>query len=227
MTETKFPGETADYRKARDELLAAEIALKDQRERVAELRRKLPMGAPVPTDYVFCEGPADLSRNDPADFFETRFSDLFAPEKDRLIVQHLMFAPDAEQGCPMCSMWTDGFSAVAPHVMARVNFALVARADIAKLRAWGRGRGWDKLRLLSSHDNTFNSDYRVERDGHQLPAISVFSREVGGAIHHFMTTEGSLVFDHHRMMDLYTPVWNLFDLLPEGRGDWMPANYVT
>ena len=128
-------GETADYRKARNELLAAETELRNHCERVAELRRELPMGAPVPTDYVFREGPADLSRNDPADFFETRFSDLFAPEKDRLIVQHLMFAPDAEQGCPMCSMWTDGFNAVAPHIAARVNFAVAAKADIAKLRA--------------------------------------------------------------------------------------------
>src|SRR5689334_21806484 len=41
----KFKGESAAYRKLRDELLEAEIALKDQRERVASLRRRLPMSS--------------------------------------------------------------------------------------------------------------------------------------------------------------------------------------
>jgi predicted dithiol-disulfide oxidoreductase (DUF899 family) len=41
---------------------------------------------------------------------------------------------------------------------------------------------------------------------------------------HCYTTVGSLVERHHRAMDLFTPVWNLLDLLPEGRGDWMPSH---
>ena len=35
--------ESREYTKAREELLQAEIALKEQRERVAELRRTLPL----------------------------------------------------------------------------------------------------------------------------------------------------------------------------------------
>ncbi len=42
----QFIGESPDHRKARDELLEAEIGLRDQRERVAELRRKLPTNGP-------------------------------------------------------------------------------------------------------------------------------------------------------------------------------------
>jgi predicted dithiol-disulfide oxidoreductase (DUF899 family) len=39
MTDVRFPGESAEYRRLRNELLTAELTLKDQRERVAELRR--------------------------------------------------------------------------------------------------------------------------------------------------------------------------------------------
>jgi len=66
--------ESPEYRRLRDELLAAEIALKDERERVAQLRRQLPMGALVKQDYVFREGPRDLRDNDPSHFFDTRIS---------------------------------------------------------------------------------------------------------------------------------------------------------
>ncbi len=96
--------QSPEYRVLRDELLAAETALKDQRERVAELRRRLGPGTKLDTDYVFREGPADLSVNDPSAFFDTPMSALFADGKDELVVDHLMFPPDAEQGCPMCSI---------------------------------------------------------------------------------------------------------------------------
>ncbi len=62
----KFKGESNEYRKVREQLLEAEIALKDQRERVAVLRRQLPMGALVETDYVFREGPSDIRDESPA-----------------------------------------------------------------------------------------------------------------------------------------------------------------
>lgn len=214
--------QSAEYRKLRDELLEAETALVDQRERVAELRRKLPRGVRVETDYVFREGPADLSRGAEGDFFDTRLSELFG-EKRELLVQHMMFAPGAEAGCPMCSMWADGLDAVAHHLGDRVSLALIARTELSNLRAWGRRRGWRRLRLLSSCQSSFNADFGVElAPDRQLPAFSVFTRDEAGDVYHFYTTEGSLAETHHRAIDLYTPVWNLFDLLPGGRGNWFP-----
>lgn len=219
-------GESAEYRRLRNELLAAEIALKDERERVAQLRRQLPMGAAVKQDYVFREGPRDLRDNDPAHFFDTRFSTLFQDGKDSLIVDHLMYAPKNERACPMCSMWADGYDAIAHHVGDKVNFVLVARAPLEKLRTWGHRRGWSKIRLLSSYANSFNRDFNVEAtDDDQHPAVSVFKRLPNGEIHHFYTTEASLVGGHHRGIDLFSPVWNLFDLLPEGRENWMPKHF--
>jgi predicted dithiol-disulfide oxidoreductase (DUF899 family) len=218
--------QSPEYRVLRDELLAAETALKDQRERVAELRRRLGPGTKLETDYVFREGPADLSENDPSAFFDTRLSSLFVDGKDDLVVDHLMFAPDAERGCPMCSMWADGLDAVAHHLSDKVNFVLVARTKLENLRAWGQQRGWRRLRLLSSADNDFNPDLGVEiSPDRQLPAFSVFTRDANGDVYHRYTTEGSLEERHHRAMDLYSPVWNVFDLLPGGRGDWFPKHF--
>src|SRR5690349_24074715 len=98
MTKFEAPGASAAYRGAREELLAAEIALRDQVERVAALRRALPVG-PVMPDYIFREGPRDLSRNDPADFRDVRLSELFTGGHDTLIVDHLMFHPADDAPC--------------------------------------------------------------------------------------------------------------------------------
>jgi predicted dithiol-disulfide oxidoreductase (DUF899 family) len=98
----------SEYRKLRDELLEAEIALKDQRESVAALRRKLPMGPAVATDYIFREGPADVLDESPGQFKDVRLSDLFAPGKNRLIVDHMMWGATDMSVCPMCTMWAEG-----------------------------------------------------------------------------------------------------------------------
>ena len=57
MSVKPLPNESPEYRKIRDELLLAEIALKDQVGRVADLRRRLPTDTSI-EDSVF----EDLSR---------------------------------------------------------------------------------------------------------------------------------------------------------------------
>jgi predicted dithiol-disulfide oxidoreductase (DUF899 family) len=184
-------GESEEYRKLRNQLLEAEIALKDQTERVAALRRQLPTDVLVATDYIFREGPSDLRDELPANLRDVRLSELFAPGKDSLIVDHLMWGPNDKLPCPMCNMWADGYAGIAQHVSDKVNFVLVAKVEIGRLREWGRRRGWDKIRLLSSHDNTFNRDFFVEDEKGQRPAVSVFRRAPGGKIYFTYTTEMS------------------------------------
>ena len=215
---------SAAYRAKRDELLAAEIALKDQRERVAELRRALPPGPVVETDYTFKEGPRDLADGDPAKIVEVRLSELFQPGQLSLIVDHMMFDPAHDNACPMCALWADGYDGIARHVADRAAFVVVAKAPIEKLRAWGHARGWRDLRLLSAHETSFNQDFLVEQQAAQLPAVSVFTKAEDGTIRHHYTSQASLTFTHHRGIDLMNPVWHLFDLLPEGRGDWFPKH---
>lgn len=221
----KIQGESEEYRRLRNQLLEAGIALKDQTERVAALRRQLPAGPLVETDYVFREGPPDLRDDSPEKFRDVRLSELFAPGKNSLIVNHLMWAPNDELPCRMCNMWADGYSSIAQHVGDKVNFVLVAKVELGRLRDWGRRRGWGAMRLLSSHDNTFNRDYFVEDEKGQRPAVSVFQRDPDGKIHFTYTTELSRAPGHHRGIDPFLPVWHLFDLLPEGRENWMPRHF--
>jgi predicted dithiol-disulfide oxidoreductase (DUF899 family) len=224
MSRFVFTGESDDYRRRREELLAAEIELKDQVERVAALRRALPPGMSVP-DYIFREGPTDLSRNDPADFRDVHLTDLFTDGHDTLIIDHLMFAAEDDEPCVMCSMWADGYSAVAPHVIQQASFVLVAKAEISKLRDWARRRGWNRIRLLSSHDSTFNRDFDMENeDGSQNPGLSVFTRTPDGVVYHRYTIQAEFDEHNNRGIDPYSPVWNLLDLLPQGRGDWYPSH---
>ena len=78
----KLAGESEEYRGLRNQLLEAEIALKDQRERVASLRRQLPTGPQVKTDYIFREGPTDLRDESSENIRDVRLSELFASGKD-------------------------------------------------------------------------------------------------------------------------------------------------
>ena len=173
-----------EYRTLRNQLLNAELELKDQREHVAALRRQLPMGARVESDYIFQEGSSDLSNNAPTSFFDTRLSELFADDSDQLIVIHYMYDPDHEKPCPMCTMWADGHNAIAAHISNKVNFVLVAKAQIEKLRTWAHSRAWNNIRLLSSFNNSFNQDFQVEEEnGGQKPGVSVFSRLQPAPLH--------------------------------------------
>jgi predicted dithiol-disulfide oxidoreductase (DUF899 family) len=155
-------GENEEYRELRNQLLESEIAMRDQTECVAALRRQLPAGPLIETDYIFREGPSDLRDESASNFRDIRLSELFAPGKDSLIVDHLMWGPNDKLPCPMCNMWADGYAGIALHVSDKVNFVLVAKVEIGRLREWGRRRGWDKFRLLSSHDNIFSRDFLVE-----------------------------------------------------------------
>ena len=51
----RFPGESEQYRQARDELLAAEVDLRRQLEAIAAQRRSLPLGGEIRSDYEFEE----------------------------------------------------------------------------------------------------------------------------------------------------------------------------
>jgi predicted dithiol-disulfide oxidoreductase (DUF899 family) len=214
-----------DYRAARQALLEAEIALRDQREHVARLRRSLPTGAAV-EDYAFEEGPANLS--DESDVpHETRLSDLVGVERP-LVLYNLMSGPMPD-GCPMCSMWIDGLQGVLPHLQQRMTFAVVCNAPLDQLRAWGRQRGWKRLRLLSSVRTSFVKDMQLGEPGDTFPGLISFVSDADGTLRHWMSSYAESGLQNPpdqngRMIDLYCPTWHLLDLLPRGRQDWFPAN---
>ncbi|MBO0849747.1 MAG: DUF899 family protein [Pseudonocardia sp.] len=213
-------GASEEYQAARRRLAEAEIALRDQVEAVAAQRRGLPPG-PVLPEYPLVEGPRELAADGPE--MPVTLADLFGPH-DQLFVYHLMLHQDDDEACPMCSMWVDGFHGVARHIQRRAGLAVIARAPLAKLRRYGRYRGWSGLRLVSAHGSDLLTDLGVQGSrGAQFPAVSVFTR-VGSEVRHAYTQSADLPDGTGRGMDLLNPVWNVWDLLPSGRGDWMPDN---
>jgi predicted dithiol-disulfide oxidoreductase (DUF899 family) len=212
----RFPNESDDYRAARNELLQAEIDLRRNLEAVAAKRRELPLGGEVTEDYLFDEAGSQV-----------RLSQLFAGGKDTLILYNWMFGPAMPEPCVSCTSILDGLDGQSPHVNQRASFAVVGRSPIERLRAFASGRGWRNLRLLSSANNTYNRDYGGENvTGAQMPALNVFARR-DGRMHHFYNTEllyaKSEPGEDGRHVDLIWPLWNMFDLTPEGRGKgWYP-----
>jgi predicted dithiol-disulfide oxidoreductase (DUF899 family) len=216
--QTNLPNESAEYLAKREEVRLAEIELMRQRERVAELRRALPPGATI-EDYEFIEGPTSLDGGDEP-VRKTRLSQLFTAPDRSLVIYHFMFGKKQTTACPMCTAWIDGYNGVAHHLAQNVDFAIVAAADPPTLRAYARERGWDKLRLLSAGESSFKYDLGSEdREGRQDSTISVFTRDTNDTLRHFYSGHPWLADDvKERGIDELTPIWNLMDLTPQGRG---------
>lgn len=207
-----MPGADEAYRHSRDRLRQAEIELRDRIEEVAAMRRDLPLGPVVP-DYTFIE----------MDGKRVRLSELFTGDKNDLIVYHLMYGPEEDDFCPMCSLWIDGFNGVAPHITQRANFVVASRAPVDKLKAWAERRGWDRLQLLSDDGPQFARDIDAEdAEGNPDSTITVFTRQAGQLRHVY--TAHPMLEGRERGIDLLCPVWHLLDLTPSGRGDWYGDN---
>lgn len=191
----------------------------------------MPPGGAVPDDYVFEEA---------IDAVDVRFSELFSPGKETLVIYSFMFPrssgdtrpgpsggetgrlPLAETPCPSCTSILDSLDGAARHLAQELNLAVVAKSDPDRIRTFARERGWRHLRLLSSRNNTYNRDYHAESpEGEQIPILNVFRRD-GNQIRHSWATE--LMFAPRdegmeaRHVDSIWPIWNVLDLTPEGRG---------
>ena len=116
MGVARLDGESLEYTKIRDELQQAEVALRDQREHVAELRRRLPSDHVV-DDQVFREvRDGQLA--------ELRLSELFEASDQPLILLHFMYGKSQTSPCPMCSSWADGYDGILPHLEQKARFAV-------------------------------------------------------------------------------------------------------
>ena len=216
----RFPGESGGYRKARNDLLKAELALRRNVEAVAALRRKLPAGGEVPQDYEFEEADAYGNAR------RVKMSELFR-RGDSLVVYSYMYGPQMSKPCPMCTAMLDSLDGAAKHAGQRVDLVVVAKSPLERIRTFARERGWKNLRLLSSAGNSYNRDYHGENEeGAQMPMLNVFTRR-GGKVQHSWGSE--LLFapedsgQNARHVDMIWPLWNVLDTTPEGRGkDWYP-----
>jgi len=218
--QTNLTNESKEYLAKREELRLAEIELRNVRERVAALRRQLPPGAII-ENYEFVEGPVSLDESD-APKKKVRLSELFTAPDRSLVIYHFMYGKKQTTACPMCTAWIDGCNGIAHHLAQSVDFAVVAAADLPTLREYARSRGWNKLRLLSAGESSFKYDLGSEdSEGHQDSTISVFTRDKDGTLRHFYTGHPWLAKDiRERGIDEMSPIWNMLDLTPQGRGTW-------
>jgi predicted dithiol-disulfide oxidoreductase (DUF899 family) len=146
-----------EWRTARVDLLAEEKAMTKARDALSATRRMLPM-VRVDKDYQF-EGPGGTASL--GDLFEGR---------QQLIVQHFMFDPSWDDGCPSCTAASDELSGgLLDHLHARnTTLVVVSRAPLPKLENYKRKRGWT-FPWYSSFGSDFNYDFHVSLDPSVAP----------------------------------------------------------
>jgi predicted dithiol-disulfide oxidoreductase (DUF899 family) len=139
----------------RKKLLAAEEQALSALAIVRERRRELP-AVRVEKEYVF-DGPAG----------PVSLLDIFEGRR-QLIIQHFMFDPGWDQGCPVCSYQADNVGDLA-HLHARnTTFAAVSRAPIGKIEQFRQRMGWS-FPWYSSLGGDFNYDFHVTHDESVAP----------------------------------------------------------
>ena len=212
MHDVRFPNESDEYRAKRNELLQAEVGLRAKIEEVAALRRELPMGGKV-ENYTFEGAQGSI-----------RLSELFGSH-NTLIIYSYMYGPNDDNPCPMCSAYMDSLNGQLKHITQRTAFAVVARAPFDKVANLRDAHKWDDIPWYSASQCTYAQDYKSEMpNGAQVPMCNVFVKD-GELIYHSWCTEAFFVpAPHHpRHVDMLWPLWHYFDLLPQGRGEFMPS----
>jgi predicted dithiol-disulfide oxidoreductase (DUF899 family) len=199
-------------------LLSREKELTRLRDQIAHERRALPWVS-VDKNYVFAapEGQRTL-----ADLFEGR---------SQLLVQHFMFVPGWEEGCPSCSFMADHADGMIVHLAHRdVTFVAISRAPLPDIEQFLQRMGW-QFNWVSSHGTDFNHDFGVSFTPEEVargelyynygrwpfayeewPGISVFIKDDVGNVFHTYSTYG-------RGVEVMMGTYSLLDLTPRGRDE--------
>ncbi|HEX7891537.1 MAG TPA: thioredoxin family protein [Ramlibacter sp.] len=202
----------------RKQLLAREKELTHLQDQVSAARRALPWRR-IAKPYVF---DTNEGRRALAELFDGR---------SQLMVQHFMFGPGWEQGCPSCSYMADHTDGMNVHLAHRdITFVAVSRAPLADIQRFRQRMGW-QFRWVSSNANEFNRDFAVSFTPEELakgevyynygwtpfpaeeaPGVSVFCKDEAGDVFHAYSTFGRGV---EAMMGAY----RMMDLTPKGRDE--------
>jgi predicted dithiol-disulfide oxidoreductase (DUF899 family) len=217
-TSKPYPGDSAEYRRAREALLAEEIELRRHIARVAEQRRALPLGGEPPAFTFLDENGA-----------KKKLADLFGGH-DTLVTYFWMYGPKRERPCPMCTAFLGSLEIPARDIEQRVALAVIGRSPVSRQLAFARERGWKNLKFYQCEGDDFPTAYRgLAPDGNEWPALDVWVRS-GDKVHHFWAGESGGTQDPgqdaHGAPEI-APLWTVLDLTPGGRGtDWYPKlNY--
>ena len=210
-----YPNDSSEYRKARTALLAEEIELRRQIERVAAQRRALPPGGEIPQDYEFTDENGKT----------VKMADMFG-EHDTLVTYFWMYGPQRKRPCPMCTSLVGSLDIPARDIAQRVAIAIIGRSPVERQLAFARERGWRNLKFYATKTDDFARDYRgLAPDGEEWPSLDVWVKRSGRVFHFWGSELGGTADpgEDARGAPDPTPLWNILDLTPAGRGsDWYP-----
>lgn len=205
---------------ARKNLLVKEKEETRRRDALRAERRSLPM-VEVEKHYVFegLGGEAGL-----LDMFEGR---------RQLIVQHFMFDPEWDDGCPSCTYAAEDLGELSHIHEKDTSFAAVSRAPLEKIESYKRRKGWT-FPWYSSFGSDFNYDFHATVDASvaqvyvnyrtadelqeagispdakgETPGYSVFIRDGDSVFHTYST--------YARGVELLNSSTQFIDLTPLGR----------
>lgn len=212
---------------SRKELLKKEKQASRLRDEIGEARRALPW-VKVEKEYIF---DTPRGRKTLADLFEGR---------SQLIVQHFMFSPHWEAGCPGCSFEADHVDGARQHFIHKdITFVAISRAAIEKIEAYRKRMGWT-FPWVSSGKSDFNYDFGVsfrkedlesgtatynfkpikEDPGvEDLPGLSVFYRDADGTIYHTYSA-------YARGGEEVLGALMYLDMTPVGRNEKTPLDWI-
>ncbi|WP_163267930.1 DUF899 domain-containing protein [Chelativorans alearense] len=212
---------------ARKALLKREKQASRLRDEINEARQALPW-VKIEKDYVF---DTPHGRKSLADLFDGR---------SQLIVQHFMFPPSWEAGCPGCSFEADHVDGARQHFLHKdVTYVAISRAPVEKIEAYRKRMGWS-FPWVSSGGSDFNYDFHVsfhkedlekgtatynfaplkEDPGvEDLPGISVFYKDVDGTVYHTYSTFA-------RGGEEVLGALMYLDMTPIGRNEKTPLDWI-
>lgn len=213
---TLFPGESAEYRAARQALLVNEIEFRRHMTRLVEQRRALPPGPVIEKNYRFKDENA----------FEVGLVDLFG-DKDTLVTYFWMYGPQRERPCPMCTNWLGSVNGNAQDIKQRVSLKILGRSSVDRQYLFAQERGWRDLNFVQTIGDDYARDLGLlNDDGTEDPAFVVFKRD-GDKVRLFWASEMSRDMadpgqDPRDAPDIAS-LWSILDLTPGGRGtNWYP-----
>lgn len=184
---------TAEWERARTDLLTAEKAATRALDALAARRRRLPMVKFG--DYVFSTpaGPQTLA-------------DLFGDREQLVTYQFMDLGPD--RFCPGCTGFTNNIPSLDGLAECGVSWANVSDMPLAQIQAYKARMGWT-LPFVSSHGTSFAADCGAG----QGFVLTAFLRDGASVYRTYSTTARGvdrLVFQH-----------NILDLCAYGRQqDW-------
>jgi predicted dithiol-disulfide oxidoreductase (DUF899 family) len=212
----------AEWLAARRRLLAKEKEATRARDALAAERRALPM-VEIEKEYAF-QGPDGV----------VTLPDLFDGRR-QLIVHHVMWLFDTDEGCPSCSLRIDDIGNLAHLHACDTSLVLVSRAPFASIERFRNRMGWT-IPWYSSFGSDFNHDFHVTSDETRGPVMFNYDdkatlerKGIGFWAANGMDTPGLSVFlrGGERVLHTYStfarglePVmgtYNHLDLTPLGR----------